>query len=156
MPFTLRANSNANVKVTTTNDVIPSVAYQNRVQALYNAVVGTSGQVNSGAATHTSLQSAINDASTGWSILVLSGTLVENVTVNKQVSIFGQGRASYLNGTMTYTSAGSYSLCKWLKVGNTVTFNVGANCIYFSENWVSTGVAVTDNGTANSKLYIEE
>ena len=119
-------------------------------------IVGPASYVSGGYATHTTVQGAIDSASTGQKITVLEGTYVENLTINKKVMIEGKGHGSFVNGTITFGNASDYSLVKWIKIGGNVTLSAGADGIFLRECWQTTGATVTDNGAGNSILVIEE
>jgi hypothetical protein len=119
-------------------------------------IVGPQAYVDGGYATHTTVQGAIDSASSGQKITVLEGTYTETITINKKVMIEGKGHGSFINGTVTFGSGADYSLIKWVKIGGNITLNAGADGIFVRECWTSTGVTVTDSGSGNSILVIEE
>ena len=127
-----------------------------RLNNLYDAIVGTTAQVASGAATHDTLTAAIAAVQTGGNILFLDNTITENVTVNKTVNIKGKGINSTLNGTLTLASGSSFSLIKWMQFTGNVTINLGVTGCFFTENWLGNTNTLTDNGSGNYKLYITE
>jgi len=91
------------------------------------------------------LQSAINNLSAHSSILVLNGTITENVSTNKAMYIVGQGYGSYLNGTFTCTRGFTFGTMIYIRV-NQFILNSGADGnIINSSFWVS---APLDSGTA--------
>lgn len=120
-----------------------------RVSALYDAVIGDAGQVASGAATHSDWASAIAAVSAGDTIQVLEGTWVENVTVNKQLNIKGNGYGSYINGSLTFTSAADKSTFKNIRLSDNITLNSGADLIKVEDVWLASGKSFVDNGTGN-------
>lgn len=64
-------------------------------------IVGTPAQVAIGMATHSSLQAAINDTTTGGKILLIA-SITENINVNKEgLIICGTGKGAKLNGNLT-------------------------------------------------------
>lgn len=101
----------------------------NRVAAVWDFVVGSAGQVTSGAATHDTIAAAITAATAGDSIFILKGTHAGGITVSKQLHIYGAGRGSIINGTVTFNSASDYSTINWVKIADTVTLNAGADGI---------------------------
>ena len=119
-------------------------------------IVGPQAYVDGGYATHTTVQGAIDSASSGQKITVLEGTYTENLTINKKVMIEGKGHGSFVNGTVSFGGGADYSLVKWIKIGGNITFSFGADGIFLRECWTSTGVTVTDLGAANSLLVIQE
>lgn len=127
-----------------------------RLKAQADFVVGSSTQVSSGAATHSTIASAIAAASAGSVILLLKGTYTESVTVDKELCFMGQGRGSVVNGTMTFTSAADFCTFERFKVTGNVTFNSGSNGNFFRNIFLASGASVSDSGTANSILVIGE
>jgi len=118
-----------------------------RVNALYDEVVGSAGQVTSGAASQTSINTAIGAVSANGTILILRGTYTENVSVNKTLLIQGQGLGSVIDGTLTFTSASDDSLVQALKVNDNITFDSGASENQLVTFWQATAKTITDNGT---------
>lgn len=118
-----------------------------RVNALYDEVVGSAGQVTSGAASQTSINTAIGAVSANGTILILRGTYTENVSVNKTVLIQGQGFGSVIDGTLTFTSASDESLVQAVKVNDNITFDSGASENQLVTFWQATNKTITDNGT---------
>lgn len=127
-----------------------------RVTALYDYVVGSAGQVTSGAATHSSISSAITAASAGNTILILKGTYTETVSVSKELHIWGQGRSSIIDGTVTFTSSADYSGLKDVKVTDNITLDSGADGCIVKDIWLASGKSFTDNGTGNLLEAIQE
>jgi nitrous oxidase accessory protein NosD len=107
-------------------------------------------------ATHTSIQSAINAASAGGKILILNGTYAESITVNKKITLEGQGHNTLINGTLTVTSAGAYASIQKLKVAQNITIQAGANNVYMRDCWQTNGYSLSDSGSFNSILLIQE
>lgn len=131
-------------------------AFGDKILAIYPIIVGSAAQVTSGVASYSSVQSAINAAAAGQKILVLPGTYTENVSVGKEIVLEGSGRNSVINGTLTFTSTSDYSMSNKLKVTGNVTFDAGADGIFFSHMFLGSASTVTDNGSANYILYIKE
>lgn len=117
--------------------------------AAWTMVVGSSGQVASGAATHTSLTSAIAAAVAGNTIKILQVTVVENVTVDKQLFIEGSGYASYINGSITYNSSSSYSILEKVRFNDNITLQTGANGIQIDKVYLPAGKTFLDSGIGN-------
>lgn len=127
-----------------------------RVAALYDFVVGSAAQVTSGAATHSTIGAAITAASAGNTILILKGTFTETVTVSKELHIFGQGRGSVINGTVTFNSSSDYSGMHFLKVTDDITLDSGADGCIVKNIWLASGKTFTDNGSGNLLEAIQE
>lgn len=119
-------------------------------------IVGSSSQVTEGNATHSSITSAISDAPVGSKITVLAGTYTENLSVSKQVIIEGEGYASVLSGTMTFTSAGSSSYIRGLNIRGDLSIPLGSDNIFIRDCWLITTATVSDFGSSNSVLIIQE
>lgn len=114
-----------------------------KINTVYEAVVGSTAQVASGVANFSSLQSAINAVVPGGKIVVLQGTYTENITINKEICIHGKGRSSILNGTVSFGSSSTGSMLKYMKILDNVTINNSAQAIYVSDNWLASGKTVT-------------
>jgi hypothetical protein len=125
-----------------------------KLLAMYTAIVGSSSQVAIGAATHTSITSAIADISAGQSILVLAGTYTENVTMNKACVIEGQGNASVISGNLIVTA----DYCKFskMRVTGNVTTNAGADYNDLSIFWTANSTIITNNGASNIIIAIQD
>lgn len=115
---------------------------------LYDAVVGSSDQVDAGLATHTSIQSAHDAVAVGGKILILQGTYTGSVSLSKKVMLEGKGHGSTINGTVTISA--DYCLVRALRFADNVTISSGADANFIRECWIATTKTVTDNGTGNS------
>jgi len=120
-----------------------------RLLAMYDAVVGSAGEVSSGVATHSSLTSAIAAVSAGASIFILDGTFTETISIDKQLYIVGKGKASILDGTVTFTSGSDQSTVKDLRITEDITFDSGADGNFLIDCFQATSKTVTDNGDNN-------
>jgi hypothetical protein len=124
----------------------------------YDAVVGSAAQLAAGQVTHTSVASAIASQPQGR-ILILAGTYAENITLtsaNNNLMLEGKGRGSFINGTLSLTSSATGLNIKWLRFGGNISIASGCNNTFMRECWQTTGLTITDSGTANSKLIIQE
>ena len=126
-----------------------SIVNSNRINGLANIIVGQASDVAAGTAQYSSLQAAITNAGTGAVIVVLSGvSITETVTCNKRVSIRGVGGYdSYINGTFTLQSGGSFCSISGIRVGQFI-LNSGANGNIIGSCFWTTDYA--DAGTGNS------
>lgn len=125
-----------------------------RLVSIYDAIVGNATQVASGQATHTSLTAALAAVpNPGGRIFILNYTSTETVNIAQNVYIEGRGFQSVISGNITFASGSSYGVFKNVQVNGSVVFNAGTTAIFFTENWLTTGMTVTDNGTGNYKLY---
>jgi len=125
----------------------------NRVAAMYTAIVGSSGQVSSGAADYTSINTAIAALSAGDTLLILKGTYVENVVVNKNLNIIGQGYGSsgtVISGTWEFASGSSDSILEKVRITSTFTIDSGVAEISADKFWVPTLASLIINGTGNN------
>lgn len=154
MPIIKTINKKAQVKEPTQADKQESFYIQNRVSALYDAVIGSSLQVNTGAATHTTFASALSSIPVGGKILVLRGTYSESVTLNNKYMIEGQGSSTTVTGNFTLDSGSDYSIVKYLRFDGNLTLNSNGN--FVRECFQSTGKTITDSGTSNSILVVQE
>lgn len=127
-------------------DVTPVI---NRQYAIYDAIVGSSAQVTSGAATHTSLQQAVTDSPAGSTILILSGTYTENVSINKTLTVQGQGFATVLNGNITLDNLCIGSHLSKIKFDGDIVLNVGSSYNYIVDGWRLSVNTLIDNGASN-------
>jgi len=119
-----------------------SVALQ-KINSIYEAVVGNSSQVASGSATYSSIQTAINAVAAGGKITILQGSFTENLTINKEICIHGKGRSSIINGTINFGNGSSGSMLKFTKITGNVTIDLLTEAINISDNWISSGKNVT-------------
>ena len=120
-------------------------------QGIYTFVVGTLAQVTANVASHSDLQAAIDAASAGDSILILSNyALTGNINLNKTLSIYGMGFGCTLTGTFTITSA--HSLVKNLTISGSLVFSAASSNNIVTECWQPVASTVTDSGTNNFYL----
>lgn len=115
----------------------------------YEWTVGSAAQVTSGDATHSTWASAIAAASSGDSIKILKGAWTENVSVNKQLNITGNGYGSNLTGSITFTSAAARSHLHNVRASDDITLDAGANLIKVDAVWLAATKTFIDNGTGN-------
>lgn len=127
-----------------------------RLLAMYDAVVGSAGQVTSGVATHSSINTAIGALSAGQSMFILAGTFTENVSLDKQLIVRGEGKGTIISGTWTCTTGADQADIQSLKVTDNITFNSGATGIFMTFVHQATGKTLTDNGTDNYILIYRE
>lgn len=127
-----------------------------RLLAMYDAVVGSAGQVASGVATHSSINTAIGALSAGNSLFILEGTYTENVSLDKQLKVRGEGKGSIISGTWTCTTGADQADIQSLKITDNITFNSGATGIFMTFVHQATGKTLTDNGTDNYILIYRE
>lgn len=143
-------NHKSQVKQSTQADLQYPPLVGNRALAFYDAIVGSSSQLNSGAATHTSIQSAVNSVGVNGNILILKGTYTESVSLNNAVKIEGQGHGSVLSGSLT-VSASYCDLSSWRVVGN-ISESGNNN---FLKLWQASGT-FSDTGAANDNHISQE
>ena len=121
-----------------------------------DAIVGSAIQVSVGKATHSSIQSAIDSVAAGGKVFILEGTYVESLTINKEVFLEGKGHNSSITGTVTITPSSSYSLIKYVRFNGNLILNSGSTANFIRECWIGSTYSVTDSGSANSILIIQE
>lgn len=129
--------------------IIGGAATTARVSAVWDFVIGSTAQVTTGAATHDTWAGAIAAASAGDTIKVLEGTWTEDVTVDKQLHIEGNGYGSNLTGSITFTNAADRSYLSLVRASNNITLNSGADLIKVESVWLASGKTFIDNGTGN-------
>ncbi|NBO99743.1 MAG: hypothetical protein EBU90_06405 [Proteobacteria bacterium] len=152
MPVIKIINKKALGKQESAADIEQSPAVANRILSLYDAVVGSSVQVSTGAASHSSLTSALANISVGGKILILKGSYSENVTVDKKCYIEGQGHSSIITGTFTVSTDADYSTILNLRFhGDLIVQSDGT---FVRECFQSTG-SITDGGSGNSILVVQ-
>lgn len=124
----------------------------------YNAVVGSAAEVTAGSADYSSLQSAINALTTGGSILLSSNySTVENITISTDnISIEGQGNLSRINGTVTLSATTDNCSISNLRITGNITLTTGCKYNILTNFWIPSSVTITDNGTSNYILGIQE
>lgn len=122
-----------------------STAADARVDVAWPFIVGTAGQVSAGQATHSSFSSAQTAASDGDSILILTGTLTENLTITKKLFIEGRGPGSIISGTVQFSTGSSYAQLKNLKVTDHVTIDSGVVGVV-TDIVLASGKSFIDNG----------
>lgn len=127
-----------------------------RISTLYEIIVGSAAQVTAGTANYSDIQSAINAATAGQRIVVLQGTYSGNISVDRKLFIEGRGHTTVISGTLTFTSTSDFSLVKNLRVTSTITFNSGADGIFMTDCWQATAQTITDNGSGNQIVVIQE
>lgn len=128
---------------------VASGATTSRVASVWNFVLGSAAQVTSGAATHSTWASVIAAASATDTIKVLAGAWTENVTIDRQLNISGNGYGSNLTGTITFTSAATRSVLKGIRISDNITLAASANLIKVEDIWFAAGKTFIDNGTGN-------
>lgn len=126
-----------------------SVAVGNRIGVIWDFVIGSAAQVSSGVATHSTWATAIAAASAGDSIKVLEGTWTENVSIDKQLHIEGNGYGTNLTGSITFTSAADRSYLSLVRTSESITINSGCILTKVESVWLASGKTFVDNGTGN-------
>lgn len=127
-----------------------------KISAIYDVIVGSPAQLASGVATHSSWASGITALPVGGTMYVLKGTYIENFIVNKECSIKGQGRGTLLIGNITFDPSSDFSDVGHFKVQGNISFQVGADGIFFRNIFQNSAGTLSDLGSGNSKLIIQE
>lgn len=156
MPVIKTLNHKSQVKQHTQADLPYPPAVANKVLALYDAIVGSSGQVNAGIATHTSIQTAHDYVSSGGNILVLQGSFSGDINISKTIRITGQGHNSVLNGNLSLNSGASFGALDLLKVTGNITLQAASNGNFLTRVWMATGQTLSDLGSGNYVNVVEE
>jgi hypothetical protein len=128
-------------------DTSTSNAY--KIQALYDAVVGSAGQVATGAATHSTIAAAMSAVSAGGNILILKGTYTENVTVSKKLKISGQGQGTVISGTLTFSATSTNSSLDSVMVTGNISLAASSSGNFLTNSWQTNASSLTDSGTNN-------
>lgn len=118
-------------------------------QVLYQRIVGTAAQVTGGIATDSTITSAIANAASGDSILILAGTYTETVSVNKKLAIFGTAQNTNIAGTITFLTGSDYSLLRQIRTTQSITINSGVNGVIIDDVFLASGMTFVDNGTGS-------
>ena len=117
----------------------------------YDAIVGSAS-----GATHQTIGDAITAVSSGATILVLSGTYTENLSLSKRLSIYGIGYSTQVSGSITLASGSSYSHVRGMRFSTGITINSGVTGCFIHECWQATGQTITDSGTGTSLIVYQE
>lgn len=106
------------------------------------AVVGPGG-------TFTTIAAAIAATAAGGYITVTTGTYTENLTINKNLTIVGQGFGTVLNGTLTFQTGADDGLWRQFRHTGDVTIDSGVSEITFIDFWMNAGADIINNGTGS-------
>lgn len=126
-----------------------SIGVGNRIGAMFDFVIGSAAQVSSGVATHSTWAGAIAAASATNSIYVLAGSWTENVTINKQLNIVGNGYGVNLTGSITFATSSDRSYLSGVRTSLDLTINSGVTLVEVKSIWLASGKTFVDNGTGN-------
>lgn len=127
----------------------------NPLTLAYSAIVGTSDQVISGTATHSTISAAITAISAGQKILILPGiygAVTDTITVSKQCLIEGFGNSTVINGSIMFTS----NYCKFTNIKVNGNITVSSNYCDLSTFWTSATSLLTNTGNSNYILGIKD
>lgn len=151
-----KLNHKTQVKQNSQADLPYPPLVANRVLALYDAIVGSTAEVNSGAATHTSIQAAHDFVSAGSNVLVLEGTTADSIAVNinKTIRIIGSGNASTCPVPLNFLSGADFCAVELLQITGQITFNSGANSNFVTSCWIPATSTIVDSGSGNYALVI--
>jgi pectin methylesterase-like acyl-CoA thioesterase len=112
-------------------------------------IVVNSNLGSGGVGDFATIGSALGAATTGQSILVMTGTYTENVTVSKSVSLYGLGVGCIINGTLTIASGANDCLVEGFKVTGNITINSGVSEASLISFWLGSGSTLTNNGSGS-------
>jgi hypothetical protein len=121
----------------------------------FDAIVGSAAQVITGSATHSDYAQAYAECPAGGSILVLSTHVASAAALllnRSDIYTMGRGRACQLT-TGAATLSGSYQTFRDVKFGSAVTCSGNGNMI---QGWLATGGTLTETGSGNAVILIEE
>lgn len=126
----------------------------NKLNGLYDAIVGSAAQVSSGMATHSTLQAAHDALISGCNILVLNNVVLSgSSTLSKRLMISGKGGGSVLTGSLTLNSGAAGSIIKHLKVVGAVQFNAGADKCFMSECYQDSAYSLSNDVSNVSNVF---
>jgi hypothetical protein len=124
-----------------------------RLEALEDRNLLTTFTVNPvpGAGNFTSINTAANDPTVmnGDTILVDPGTYTEQVTINKSLTIQGNGAGAIIQAPPTLATADSFGLHVLVEVGNAVTVTMSNLTIQAPSTNINAGLLVVGGATAN-------
>lgn len=154
-PYTLTLPSNlpsANAVLTITSSGTTSFLSPNIT--IYDAVVGTAGQVSGGIATHSTIGAALGAVGAFANVLILPGTFTENVAITTSVNLKGSGYATSIVGTLSLVSS-AYSNIKALRFNGNFNIDSASSGNMVTECYCSNGVNTDDNGVGNYVQLIQ-
>ncbi len=93
---------------------------------------------------HTTIQSAINAASAGQSIYIQTGNYVENITINKQISLVGSGFGASISGTFDFLTGSDYTSVENIKFGGGFTIHSGVMGCWIVDFLCTPGQTIAD------------
>lgn len=114
----------------------------------YDAVVGSSAQVTSGMATHSTISAALTAAGADGIVKVLRGTFVENVTISQRQRLIGMGVATQVTGDLDLVSVDKAYVCG-MNFSGDVTLDSATTESMIVESYVGLASDVSDNGSGN-------
>lgn len=123
-------------------------------QSSYDAIVGSTGQVANGQASHTSLTAAITAAPTYGSILVLNGAYTDNPTVSKTLTITGQGYNTVITGNLSVVATSYCNITGIRLIGN-LSLNSASNGNVIINSYIGSTNTALDNGSGNYILLVQ-
>ena len=132
---------------------MPKIFGVDRIWTHYDAVVGNTKDATS-AAQYSTIQAAINAVGPGARVLILKGTYTENISITQNIYLVGQGQQTLINGTLTL--AANYCTLSYMRFNSTMTFSAGSTGNFVHFVWQATGQTVTNSGTNNEIIIIQE
>lgn len=121
---------------------------------IYDAVVGTAGQVTGGIATHSSIGAALTAVPAYANVKILPGTFTENVIVSTSVNLVGSGYSTSIVGTLSLVSS-MFSNIKSLRFNGDFNIDSASTGNMVIECFCSAGVNTDDNGVGNYVQMIQ-
>jgi len=118
----------------------------------FRFIVGTAQEVTDGAADFSSIQTAINFSEKGNLIEVLGdGEYVENLTIDREICIVGNGRSSIVSGTIDFTVGADGACLERIKSQYDITVNHFVKGVIIAPTvWVSATAIASGNAVTNS------
>lgn len=115
----------------------------------YKAILGSVAEVTANLATHSTWAAIIAATSAGDVVRILPGTWVEDVTITKQLQIEGSGYGSYIDGSLTLSSAADRCTIEGLRVNDDVILDSGSDSNVIKNMFLPSGKTFIDNGDGN-------
>lgn len=124
----------------------------------YTYIVGSAADVTSGKANYSYLQTAVNALTSGGSILLLSSyTRAEDIEIPyNNILIEGQNNLSIIDGKLDFKTNTLNCSVSNLRINGNITFNATSKYNFLTNVWVESTADITDNGTANYMMVIQE
>jgi hypothetical protein len=117
-------------------------------------VVGSAAQVLAGVANYSSINTAIQNSSAGFTIYILNGTYTEAVVIDRQITLIGKGFSTQISGSLTFSSAAANAEADRLNIIGNLAFNSGSIGNYVNSCWGNSAGTTTDLGNDNTYAIV--